>query len=50
MPVIRIKDGRSSWRDMNNQQAQAFDMIEDVRKVHAMTREAQQSNRTRAAA
>lgn len=42
--------GRSSWRGMNNQQAPAFDMIEDVRKVYAMTREAQQSNRTRAAA
>jgi hypothetical protein len=42
--------GRSSWRGMNNQQAPAFDMIEDVRKVYAMTREAQQSNRTRAVA
>jgi hypothetical protein len=42
--------GRSSWRGMNNQQAPAFDMIEDVRKVYAMTRKAQQSNRTRAAA
>ncbi|GGY13591.1 hypothetical protein GCM10008098_00270 [Rhodanobacter panaciterrae] len=40
--------GRSSWGSVNNQQAPAFDMIEDVRKVYAMTREAQQANRIRA--
>ncbi|KRE82896.1 hypothetical protein ASG75_15245 [Rhodanobacter sp. Soil772] len=39
--------GRSSWRGTNNQQAPAFDMIQDVRRVYAMTREAQQSNRSR---
>jgi hypothetical protein len=42
--------GRSSWRGVNNQQAPAFDMIEDARKVYAMTREAQQSSRTRTVA
>ena len=42
--------GRTSWRGVNNRQAPAFDLIEDVRKVYAMVREAQQSNRTRAAA
>lgn len=42
--------GRTSWRGMNNQQAPAFDLIEDVRKVYAMIREAQQSDHTRAAA
>jgi len=41
--------GRSSWRGANSQQAPAFDMIADVRKVYALIREAQQSNRARAA-
>jgi hypothetical protein len=41
--------GRSSWRGMNSQQAPQFDMIENVRKVYALIREAQQANRTRAA-
>jgi hypothetical protein len=42
--------GRNSWSGTNSRQAPAFDMIEDVRKVYALIREAQQSNRTRAAA
>jgi hypothetical protein len=41
--------GRSSWRG-NSQQVPAFDMIEGVRKVYALTREAQRANRMRAVA
>ncbi len=43
--------GRTSWSGMNNnRQAPSFDMIADARKVYVLIREAQQSNRTRAAA
>ena len=41
--------GRSSFRGMNNQQAPNFDLIENVRRVYALIREAQQANRMRAA-
>ena len=41
--------GRSSWRGTNNQQAPNFDIIENVRKVYALIREAQQANRKHAA-
>ena len=42
--------GRTSWSGMNNRQAPSFDMIEGARKVYALIRDAQRSDRTRAAA
>lgn len=39
--------GRSLFRGMNNQQVPSFDMIEDVRKVYALVRDAQQAGRKR---
>ena len=38
---------RSLFRGMNNQQVPNFDMIEDVRRVYALVRDAQQAGRKR---
>ena len=49
--VVLVTDQRIIILDgLFNQQVPAFDMIEDMRKVYAITREAQQSNRMRAVA
>jgi hypothetical protein len=39
--------GRPSWRGMNNAQVPQFDLIDNVRRVYALVREAQQANRAR---